>query len=201
MNSDIQAIEAALGRLDSAILANRSRQYCLALWSEFIRLRDGQRCVLCHDDERLSAHHIVRKSFMSEAQFQTGNGISLCRACHKEPHEAFNRQPDLQLPMDAQGGEQIELLMALYKALLTDAQSRNILRDDFYNFSDELLQKFKLFQSIDPMLPFSGKRLEQAYLIWRQTPRGTMQALLSANGFSLPPDFIQQGEMTVFFSE
>jgi hypothetical protein len=100
--------------------------------------------------------------------------------------------------MDAEGGEKIELLTALYKVLLTDARSRGALRDDFYYLSEQLLQKFKLFQSIDPMLPFPGTRLEQAYLIWRQTPRGMMQAILSANGFTLPPDFIQQGELTVF---
>jgi len=199
MTIDVDAIEEALRRLKMAIEGGRSTKYCLALWSRFIRLRDGQRCVICYQDEGLSAHHIVRKSFMPEAQLQTGNGICLCGTCHKEPHQAFNRRPDLNLPMDTEGGEQIELLTAFYKALLIDARSRNVLRDDFYNFTDQLLQKFKLFQSIEPLLPFPGMRLEQAYLIWRQTSRGMLQAIFLANGFTLPHGCIQQGELTVFF--
>lgn len=45
-----------------------------------------------------------------EAQFQTGNGITLCKKCHTEAHTGFNRRPDLSLPMNAQGGEKIETL-------------------------------------------------------------------------------------------
>lgn len=199
MTDDLEAIEEAMNRLNVAIQKARSRKYCLALWSSFIRLRDGQRCVICGCDKGLAAHHIIRKSFMPEAQLQTGNGITLCHSCHKEPHKAFNRRPDINLPMDTEGGEQIELLTALYWALLTDARNRNMLCDDYYHLSDLLLQKFKLFQSIDPFLRFPGLKLEQAFLIWRQTPRNMMRALLSANGFTLPSDFIQQGELTIFW--
>ncbi|WP_414676703.1 HNH endonuclease [Longimicrobium sp.] len=101
---NIDAMEKALRKLQNASSRQRSERYCLRLWSEFVRVRDGGRCVLCDDDDRVVAHHIIRKSFLSEARLQTGNGITLCRLCHRKPHEAFNQRPDLRLPMDAQGG-------------------------------------------------------------------------------------------------
>ena len=76
-----------------------------------------------------------------------------------------------------------------------------MLRDDFYYLTDLILKKFKVAQSIDPFLEFPAGPLEQAYLIWRQTPRGMLNALLNANGFSLPNDFIQLGEATIFFED
>jgi len=192
-------LERALQRLNDAIARGRSVPYCRSLWSQFVRLRDGGRCVVCHDDNGVAAHHIVRKSLLAEAHLQTGNGISLCRSCHKQPHEVFNRRPNLDLPMDAEGGEDIELLNEFFWRLLGDARERNLLRDDFYFLSDRALQTFKLAQGFDPGTPFPGMRLEQAYLIWRQTPRGVLNAILSTNGFALPSNFIQQGELTVWF--
>ncbi len=157
----------------------------------------ARRCVICHSQSNLTAHHIVRKSFLPEARFQTGNGITLCNVCHKEPHKAFNKRPDIDLPMDAQGGENIELLMGFFSALMSDAKRRSLLNDQYYYLSDEVLIKFKAFQSISRDLPFPGTRLEQAYLIWRQTPRRTLGAFLQAMGFSLSDDFIQLGTFSV----
>ncbi|WP_461602316.1 HNH endonuclease [Aeromonas rivipollensis] len=192
-------LERALQRLHDAIARGRTVPYCRSLWSQFVRLRDGERCVVCHDDSSVAAHHIIRKSLLAEAHLQTGNGISLCRSCHKQPHEVFNRRPNLNLPMDAEGGEDIELLTEFFWRLLTDAKERNLLRDDFYFLSDHALGAFKITQGFAPHTPFPGGRLEQAYLIWRQTPRGMLDAVLAANGFALPPGFIQQGHLTVWF--
>jgi hypothetical protein len=101
--------------------------------------------------------------------------------------------------MDAEGGENIELLFAYFCTLIEDGRNRTLLaREDFYYFTDQLLGKYKLFQGIDPGLRFPGTRLEQAALIWRQTPRGIMNALLTANGFPpAPSDFIQIGPIAV----
>jgi hypothetical protein len=82
-----------------------------------------------------------------------------------------------------------------------DGNERGMLRDDFYYLTELILQKFKVAQSIDPFLEFPGGPLEQAYLIWRQTPRGMLNAILNANGYSLPDDFIQLGGVTLFFDE
>jgi hypothetical protein len=200
---DMASAEAALAKLHQAVSFGRSAPHCLRLWSRFIRIRDGEECVVCSGRTGLTAHHIVRKSFMEEARFQTGNGITLCGDCHREPHRVFNRRPNLQLPMDAQGGENIELLFSYYCTLADDATSRGLLhRDDFYFFSDQFLAKFKLFQSIEWDVPIPGTRLEQAALIWRQTPRCTMNAILEANGFPpVPRNFIQTGSSAVLYDQ
>ena len=76
-----EAIDAALLRLENALAKNRSERYCFSLWSRFVRMRDGSKCVACHATSGLSAHHIFRKSFLREARLQTGNGITLCKEC------------------------------------------------------------------------------------------------------------------------
>jgi hypothetical protein len=86
----------------------------------------------CHSRERLSAHHICRKSFLAEAQFQTGNGITLCSTCHREMHQGFNARPDLSVPVDAQGGEKLAAMERLYSILTDDAVERGLMREDFY---------------------------------------------------------------------
>jgi hypothetical protein len=85
--------------------------------------------------------------------------------------------------MDAEGGENIELLAALYAALRADAAARGLLRDDFYFFSDGTLETFKRFQGFGSEHTFPGTRLEQAELIWRGSPLQVMRAILEANGF------------------
>src|SRR5258708_7783410 len=103
--------DEALNKLICALSRGRSDGYCLSLWSAFVQTRDGDRCVLCDGAMHLSAHHIARKCFVSIARYDPGNGITLCRECHAAPHEAFNSRPDMSLPTDAQGGENIDLMM------------------------------------------------------------------------------------------
>jgi len=176
----IKKAETALHELQSAISREKGVPYCLGLWSRFIRIRDGSRCVVCRSRKDLLAHHIVRKSFPVEARFQTGNGITLCRVCHRQPHEAFNRKANLELPMDAEGGENIDLLTEFFGRLLDDAKHRNLLRDDFYFLSDDVLARFKLAQSFEPNTHFPGTQLEQAFTIWNQCPQNTLIAVLKA---------------------
>ena len=175
-------IDAALTRLQNAERKGVRLRSRLKLWSEFIRVRDGNRCVPCGAAKGISAHHICRKSFMPEMQLMTGNGISLCPDCHREAHAGFNGRPNLQLPMDAQGGEKIEIMTDLYGELCRDAAERDLLCDDYYFLSDLVLSKFKMFQGFAPFTPFPGYRIEQADLIWRQTPINVKNAILEANG-------------------
>jgi len=190
-------LDVALDRLEVAVSRGRSTRHCLRMWSAFIRTRDAERCVLCEATAGLSAHHIVRRSFMPMMQYETGNGITLCKKCHRMPHEAFNGRPDFQLPMDAQGGEDIDLITSLFHALSVDATRRNVLDDLYYFLSDSALRTFKNFQCIDPRQEFPGFRVEQAYLIWRQTSRAVLRLLLEANGAILPPNLTQQGPFTI----
>src|SRR5260221_918233 len=111
---DINTITAKLLKLQAALAGCLPRERCLRRWSEFIRERDGHRCVDCHSRRRLSAHHICRKSFLAEPQFETSNGITLCSTCHREMHRGFNARPDLSLPVDSQGGEKFALMDQLH---------------------------------------------------------------------------------------
>ena len=96
-------------------------------------------------------------------------------------HRGFNGVPDLNEPMDAQGGEKIEAMVQLFGILLEDATERGQLSDNFYFLSDSVLSKFKLFQGFEPLHPFAGFRLEQADSIWNQTPQNLLRAILLAN--------------------
>jgi hypothetical protein len=101
--------------------------------------------------------------------------------------------------MDAQQGENIDLMMGFYHALVEDAIERNQRHYGYYYLSEQLLRTFKRFQELPESASFPGTPVEQAYLIWRQTPRSLMFALLKANGLSPPPrDFIQRPGITIF---
>lgn len=193
---DMTKLDVALYRLENAVLKNRSESYCQRLWSKFIRLRDLYRCVVCDSPNRVSAHHILRRSFLTQARYETGNGITLCQCCHSKIHRTFNGRPDLGLPMDTQGGENIEEMIELLGYLASDAQEREILCDKYYFLSDQYLNTCKNFQGLENSTMFHGTRLEQAYWIWRQTPRQMLKAVLSANGIDLPPNFVQRGPIT-----
>jgi len=193
------AITFRLAKLREALAAGRSRMSCLRRWSEFIRERDGHRCVDCHSQQRLSAHHICRKSLFGAAQFDTGNGITLCRECHKEVHVGFNGRPDRSLPVDAQGGEKLALMERLYSILVNDAVERGLLCEDFYYISDEVLDSLKRMQGYDVSACFPGSRLEQAYLTLAETEWQVRRALAKANGFDLDSGPLLPGGMMIVF--
>lgn len=193
----IASIQARLERLTEAVEAGLNRTRCLRRWSEFIRERDGHRCVDCHSTRNLSAHHICRKVLLPEAEYQTGNGITLCRECHREVHAGFNGRPDTSEPMDAQGGEKLRLIERLYCILDQDAVERRLLLPGFYELDEQILAKFKLFQGFAWDTPFPGPPVRQAYLIWAQSSLAVRRALAEANGFPMTDQPILPGEAYV----
>ncbi len=186
--------------LVKAVDGNRSNTYCLSLWSKFIRERDGHRCVICNSKNGLSAHHIIRKSFWKYLRYQTGNGITLCRVCHKDPHAGFNGRPDLNQPMDAQGGEKIDLFTGYLGALVIDSSRRNLFDEHLYYFSDKALHAFREIQGIPDAAIFKGRKIEQAYQIWNQTPRGMLEAIMQSVGVKLPDNYVQNEIATIHYS-
>jgi hypothetical protein len=198
---ELDAITAKLVRLRTAIADGVSRERCLRRWSEFIRERDGHRCVDCHSRRRLSAHHICRKSFLTSAQFETGNGITLCTSCHREMHQGFNGRPDLSMPVDAQGGEKLRYMERLYSILTDDAVERSLMREDFYFLSDEMLACFKRMQGYAPETYFPGSRIERAYMILAECGLNTRRAMLEANGFPMIDQPILPGGMYLVLPE
>ncbi|MDO8912206.1 MAG: hypothetical protein Q8N10_06800 [Phenylobacterium sp.] len=190
----IESVQAALDRLHHAVAAGQSRTRCLRRWSEMVRERDDHRCVDCHSTRNLSAHHICRKVFLPEAEFQTGNGITLCRDCHVGLHRGFNGRPDTTEPMDAQGGEKLRQMERLYCILDQDAVERDRLQPGFYDLSEQVLAKFKLFMGFDPDTVFPGPPVRQAYLIWAQTSLSVRRAIAAANGAPMTDGPILPGE-------
>lgn len=170
----------AMAAFIAALEAGASEKSLLRRWSTVVRSRDGYKCVLCGSADSPSAHHICRKSFLDEARFLTGNGITLCGACHRRIHAGFNGKPDLSEPMDAQGGEKIETLAYLY-AELAEHQRRSVLPTSFFFLSASVLGKFRMFQSYDHYHPFEGPPVAQAAAIWAKAPASMIEALIRAS--------------------
>jgi hypothetical protein len=173
--------DTLLSGLEAAIARNASEKTCLRRWSGFIRARDGYRCIICDSTDGIAAHHVCRKSFLPQARFQTGNGVTLCRFCHAEAHAGFNGRADLQQPIDAEGGEKIEAIAELYRELAAASEVGHPGRTDFYFLSDEVLIKFKIFQGYDPSDIVPGTPIQQARIIWHGSPRNVMRAIMRAN--------------------
>lgn len=57
------------------------RRYCLEIWGEFIKTRDGHECVMCGAKSYIQAHHIISRMFLP-TRYDSNNGISLCPKCH-----------------------------------------------------------------------------------------------------------------------
>lgn len=198
--ANIGMISVKLGKLHAALAAGMSRERCLRRWSEFIRERDGHRCVDCHSRHRLAAHHICRKSFLATAEFQTGNGITLCSSCHAEMHKGFNGRPNLNLPVDAQGGEKLQKMERLYSILTDDAVERGLTREEFYFISDDVLTCFKRMQGYE-WATFPGARIEQAYLILAECEYGIRKSMTAVDGLPPPDRPLLPGGMYLVFSE
>lgn len=199
--ADIELISIKLAKLHAALAAGLALERCLRRWSEFIRERDGHRCVDCHSRRRLSAHHICRKSFLAAAQFQTGNGITLCSSCHREMHQGFNGRPDFGQPVDAQGGEKLQKMERLYSILTDDAVERGLMRQEFYFLSDEMLTCFKRMQGYAPETYFPGACIEQAYLILAECEHGIRKGMAEANDVPMPDRPLLPGGMYLVFPE
>jgi len=60
---------------------SKLRKKCDKLWSELVKLQDGNQCVVCGSEKYLNAHHLIsRKVF--KYRWKIENGISLCPLHH-----------------------------------------------------------------------------------------------------------------------
>ncbi len=158
-----------LERLKRAIGRGRSRKWCLRLWRQFILERDEHVCICCDSRRDLIAHHIFRKCILGAAEFQTGNGIALCRVCHAKVHSKWNGRPTPGEPLNARGGDDQDEIAFLYGAL-SETQSRTGLTDEFYFLGDDVLDLFKRYQGFPATPELSGSRVSQAHALWRSMP-------------------------------
>ena len=185
-------LDLMLARLQYAIEYRRSHRWKLRLWSEFIRARDAYRCVFCAQNHssnpcirEVAAHHIIRRCVFPIAEFDTGNGVTLCSRCHAMAHSVFNRRPNLDEALNQRGGDDQDIMADLYGALEEDASARGILCDEFYYISDSVLTFFKQIQGFDGTIPLSGVRVGQANRIWRSPPPSYCEVLASCIGHEL----------------
>lgn len=176
-----QRIATALGKLNRALNAGRSRKWCLRLWRRFILERDGWKCLMCSARDRLVAHHIFRRAVFPQAQFQTGNGVTLCRGCHCVVHEVWNRRPGPGEPLNERGGDDQDYGVEIWFAMELDAAERGILYDEFYTLSEDFVcglaalqgMNIRAFESID----FPGPSITLARLVWEQCPQPGARAI------------------------
>ena len=52
------------------------------LFREGVFERDGRKCRMCNNKEKLDAHHITDRHEMPNGGYVLNNGISLCPDCH-----------------------------------------------------------------------------------------------------------------------
>lgn len=172
-------------RLILAVKRGRSDSWCLRLWSRFIKARDNYQCVACASDERVQAHHIFRRSVYPYGWFQPGNGITLCYECHERQHSTFNGRPDMNLPVDAESGDNLDDALFYFGCLIRSADVHGLDHDEFYYIDDHMLSFFMRLQQCEHMSKFVAceefSRLEIAHEIWRTSPPSIVAALLQAN--------------------
>lgn len=172
-------------RLILALRRGRSDSWCLKLWSRFIKARDGYQCVVCRSGDRVQAHHIFRRSVYPYGWFQPGNGITLCHECHERQHSTFNGRPDIRLPVDAEGGDNLEDSLVYFDCLIRSAHAQGLDHNEFYYIDDHMLFFFMRLQQCEHMCKFvrcgEYSRLRIAHEVWRRSPPGVLAALIRAD--------------------
>lgn len=187
----LELMEALL-RLTSALQKGRSGRWCLRLWSRYIKTRDRHQCVRCQSTDRIQAHHIFRRSLYPYGWYQPGNGVTLCHECHGLNHSLFNGSPDLNQPIDAQGGDNLDDAAYFFWLLLEDAKDQGLNEDEFYFFEDHMLIFFVEIQGyaffLDAVAKGQLSRLRMAYEIWRRSAEMVINRFIQANLSGLKED-------------
>lgn len=171
-STDLSDIRRRKLALNAAVENQRSAKWILRQWGFFIKVRDANRCVSCKSENRIQAHHIVRKTLYPWGAVEAGNGITLCEECHKRVHEKSNGPADLSAPL-GEADDQDEWAF-LFGLLLDDAEKRGIDQDEFYFFEDHMLKFFVNVQGYESryqaVIRGEISRIRFAHEIWRVMP-------------------------------
>ena len=171
-SSDLPNLRLRKMALSAAVENKCSAKWILRQWSRFIKVRDSFRCVCCESAKGIQAHHIVRKTLYPWGAVETGNGITLCRECHRRVHEKSNGFGDLFVPL-GEADDQDEWAF-LFGLLLEDAKRRDIDQDEFYFLADHMLKFFVNVQGYENLhrMVMRGdiSRIRFAHEIWRVMP-------------------------------
>ena len=151
MREELSTILSYRNRLLAARNRGCSARWVLRLWSQFIKARDGHRCLCCDGTSRLQAHHIVRKALYPQGVIELGNGITLCNKCHGRAHREFNGRPALTEPINARGGDDQDEWAFLFGLLHDDATQRKLDPDTFYFIDNHMLEFFVRLQGYEDL--------------------------------------------------
>ena len=69
----------------------------LVEWRNSVFKRDKFNCQVCGKNGGVNSHHLFSWGSCKEKRYDTDNGITMCRSCHKKFHEEFgwgNNTPD-----------------------------------------------------------------------------------------------------------
>ena len=176
--------------LENAIARGRTLRWQLRLWSRLIKTRDGHRCVNCEATTGIQAHHIIRRTRLPAGAVDAGNGITLCRDCHRWIHGESNRKADLTKPMGAAQGDDQDEWAFLFERLIEDANARGLSEEEFYCISDETLRFSTAYQGYEDLLELvhqgAMSRVRAMHEIWRWAPQ-KWYTKLAENIFRLFP--------------
>ncbi|NAO28285.1 HNH endonuclease [Pseudomonas syringae] len=169
-------------RLANACQNGRSHKWCLQLWSRYIKERDFFTCVVCGSKDRPQAHHIIRRSLYVLGAFQPGNGITLCIDCHRLSHSRFNGSADLSLPIDAQGGDDLDEATYFFKCLCEDSVKYERQDGLFYYIDDYMIVFFAEMHGYNFHADLDKiSRIQMVYEIFSTSDGGVLNRLFSLN--------------------
>ena len=67
-------------------------------WAEKIKKRDGYKCILCGNTEKLNAHHLCVDWAHNKYRYDLRNGITLCMNCHIILHRMIkNKEQEIPI--------------------------------------------------------------------------------------------------------
>jgi hypothetical protein len=175
-DSEIAVIRKRKAALFAAMDNGCSGRWLLRQWSQFIRTRDGFRCLCCGTNEGIQAHHVIRKTLFPWSALDPGNGVTLCRLCHSRVHAQFNGRPDMSLPLGAEQGDDQDEWAFLFGLLREDSGRRSLSEDEFYSLGDPVLDFSRRCQGhgdlYEQMARGKMSRLKYVHEVWRLMPEG-----------------------------
>jgi hypothetical protein len=68
------------------------RRYCLEIWSELVKQRDGHKCVICGVIKYVQSHHIITRMY-APTRYDPNCGLSLCAKHHEFGLASAARSP------------------------------------------------------------------------------------------------------------
>jgi hypothetical protein len=128
------------------------KKYCFELWSEIVKIRDGNKCFMCGQTEHLNSHHLITRKWLRTA-FDTRIGICLCVGCHEFKITSVSHSPWI---LEAKlKKERLEQYLWYYKERdLIDQPQEKMTIEKYQNILNGLLCEYEI---LDPTIRMKSK--------------------------------------------